>query len=909
MKIADSNEQDRSGLPDPMSEPAAPHLTVEGEALRQFLRANPEARAFSFQPASIIGRLSALPFKIWLPPLIAGWAATIIVRLVIDLHAHQSSLRLTVASLSVATAALLLTRYPVLVIYDRVLWALNDRVLWLIHAPASRTPQRRLPWLMWCLLASLALAGVTAGNRTGGTSGQAFACAAAMMLLALVWPRFGALLKPVRVPLLIAVAYHIILQQDQSLETVRTTNESNLGPQIAAYLSWGYASVFLGWMLRILSVHAINRGAARNDPNAGWVPGVLFAAPLLSASYASWQAGVATAVGSTFIVACLVVAVFGIAFPVHKLSLAGSEEQDNGVSAGLFKDVWALGVIVLTLLLLPFSVASLGFDVEPPAAALVAGWLVVAAFAIVMVGRAGDLIRVPLVALLLGWALLLSWFDLNDNHEIAYRREQVHTPPPLANQAFKDWLASPQRRDRPLAFVVVAEGGGARAGYMTALAIEALRTQCSAFRRHHFASIGVSGGSVGAALSGGAPVLATAGPECTAINRFVANRSPAVVAMGSDLLGPTLRGSLFVDLPMRLWPGSLWRTGGDAAPNALQRPFGDRTTFLERRLGLAWAEQQGLTLYERAIFGGFLEPRVRPTWLHDRSFRDAWPGPAGNTPALILLATDVASGRRIGISHLRFWAVRHREATSCLDPTRLARAPLVARNRLLTLADIAPGRDPTLIGAAMVSARFPLITPAATLPCRGGEWRAVDGGYFENSGLTTALELVTALRTGGAGQNALKIVLIRIEGSDAITRPSSGSASGPPRPATSFAEVLSPLRAYGGTREARADQARQSVDEIENRWIGSGCATKAAPCAQVVQARLKLKACHVAIPLGWSLSEAAQADVRQQLGIEPSTDRCVRSAARDNLAQFAHIMKLATGSAPHSKNIVALNAP
>lgn len=896
----DKDERKDGDIPG-RSSPATPSPAVQGRSLdpnsiRQLRRENLELRPSLLSRFEIVRRLSALSWKIWAPPLVVYYAALLVLHFAVVSPALRSWLQLAIIPWVMVTTVFILTRRPLLAIFDWASWALEDFLQWLIHASIPGESKWRLSWPLWCSLAVLALASVIAGRAIGRTlDGRVLACFGAMLLLALIWPRLGKLLLTVRAPLLVALVYHLLLQQDQSLETVRATNESGVALQVGAYVVWGYACAFLGLMLRKLAMGALEEGLGQYYPKAAWLPGILFAAPLLSASYTCWQAGAPTWTGWVFIAMCLLFGLLAILTSVYGLSLSPPAEGKRPPARSLAEDALSLGMPALYLLV-PFSIGSFGFAVEPPPAALIACWLVVVAFVIIMVWRLGLLLRLPLIGLLLGWALLLSWLDLNDNHEIAYRLEPSLGLPPLAGQAFGQWLTSPQRRDNPVAFVVVAEGGGARAGYMTALAIEALRTQCSAFRRHHFASIGVSGGSVGAALSAGAPVLPAVGPDCASIASFASARSPAVQAMGSDLLGPTLRGFLFADLSMRFFPGSLWRTGGKAPPDTLQRPWGDRTIDIERRLGLAWAEQGNFTLRDRARFSGLLYDGQPQKWLQDDSFRAAWPGPSGDQPALILLATDVASGRRIGISHLRFWPAQALGTATCLSPAAAAAVPLEIRNRLLTLADIAPGRDPTLIGAALVSARFPLITPAATLPCLEGEWRAVDGGYFENSGLTTALELVDAMRAGTTEQSALRIVLIRIEGSEAVTAPSSSPTAGPSPPATSFAELMSPLRAYGGTREARADQARQSVDELAKQFA-SGCATKTGPCLQVLQAKLQLKPCHVAIPLGWSLSDAAQADIRQQLGLESSNDGCVKSAAESNLAEFARIMALAAGSA------------
>jgi hypothetical protein len=55
--------------------------------------------------------------------------------------------------------------------------------------------------------------------------------------------------------------------------------------------------------------------------------------------------------------------------------------------------------------------------------------------------------------------------------------------------------------------------------------------------------------------------------------------------------------------------------------------------------------------------------------------------------------------------------------------------------------------DPSLLGAAVVSARFPFIMPPwAPYTDRKNRWTFVDGGYADSSGASTALELYNALK-------------------------------------------------------------------------------------------------------------------------------------------------------------------
>jgi hypothetical protein len=89
---------------------------------------------------------------------------------------------------------------------------------------------------------------------------------------------------------------------------------------------------------------------------------------------------------------------------------------------------------------------------------------------------------------------------------------------------------------------------------------------------------------------------------------------------------------------------------------------------------------------------------------------------------------------------------------------------------MLTTDDILPNYDPGLVTAAIASARFAWVTPAATMPCNGSSWRLVDGGYFENSGLTTAFDLIGAMAAGAAeAGRRVDVLLVRIENHEATT--------------------------------------------------------------------------------------------------------------------------------------------
>ncbi len=395
-------------------------------------------------------------------------------------------------------------------------------------------------------------------------------------------------------------------------------------------------------------------------------------------------------------------------------------------------------------------------------------------------------------AFLILTALILSGFNLADNHTIRTlptAAQPTACTVPYAAEAFTKWLGARGERDhfaRYPVFIVAAEGGGMRAAYMTIEALRAIETRAPGFSDHLFAVVGVSGGSVGAALF----AASRRGGDWEQWSRAGA---AAATALQADLLSPVMTGLLGPDLLARLLPF-----------DAL-----DRARWIEDALNSAWtgAGQMSLT---------------------QLGFRQAW-SPEARAPALILLGTRVdgradQSGTRLAFSHVRFKETGPQ-----------------------TICDIAPGLEVPLLTAAFVSARFPIVTPAATIPAAEGPVRVVDGGYFENSGVTTVLELQRELASMLEPARA-DLFVIRISNSAATTtvrwqvRPDAVS--------TSFSEVLSPVRAALGTRDARADLA---VKELSHAF----------PANQL--GVIELRRSDVPVPLGWWLSTSAENEIDRQI--------------------------------------------
>jgi hypothetical protein len=248
-------------------------------------------------------------------------------------------------------------------------------------------------------------------------------------------------------------------------------------------------------------------------------------------------------------------------------------------------------------------------------------------------------------------------------------------------------------------------------------------------------------------------------------------------------------------------------------------------------------------------------------------FAAVWQREEGAVPALMLNTTNVETGHRMLVSHVSF--------------------PGAARRDLPTLADINPELNIPISTAAILSARFPLITPAGTVPVPSGyngaaipsKARYVDGGYFENSGLATVLDAVEAIRKEAKERN-VRLVIISIETSAATTNYRTMGADDSSYPGFNFGEFLSPLRALLNTRQARGELAKLETDRVVRR-LGEGCSspsrvvtspTVTAPtkpqtdCVEAEVIRFAIGRGNVPVPLGWALSRGAIDELERQLG-------------------------------------------
>jgi hypothetical protein len=219
----------------------------------------------------------------------------------------------------------------------------------------------------------------------------------------------------------------------------------------------------------------------------------------------------------------------------------------------------------------------------------------------------------------------------------------------------------------------------------------------------------------------------------------------------------------------------------------------------------------------------------------------------GATPALLLNVTNVERGTRSALAP--FGLVEGLGGTGNLTESffqTLGEKDFYGMNGLGFLRPDATTegiKDLTLSTAVSLSARFPWITPAATLTFHDPQdtSRFVDGGYFENSGIEGAVDLISTIKDPSYGSSKLKVRLYLIVVNSAGYGTDSWNGLG---------EILSPIRAMLGTRETRGNLAVSRA--MDNR---------AAPVSLIL---LDLDA--FPTPLGWQLSKASRLAIAEQSG-------------------------------------------
>ncbi len=328
----------------------------------------------------------------------------------------------------------------------------------------------------------------------------------------------------------------------------------------------------------------------------------------------------------------------------------------------------------------------------------------------------------------------------------------------------RDAAAARGDQNAPLR-VIAAQGGGLFSAYQTAiyLAKRSDAERSERFAERVLAISGVSGGSVGAGIYW----AIRASGLCEADDPYGPAPSATCYTdavddiLRHDFLSPAVAGLLYRDMLDTFFPYTV----------ALPMPV-DRGRVLERELARrfdAWQRKQAAVL-------GRAEPQTNPL---DMALADsARPG----LPLLFLNTTAVADGASVVLSPLA--SVKGPGADAL--PMRV---PLAS----------GPGRDLTVGTAMVMSARFPIVSPPGRVVAKSGLLQLVDGGYFDNSGIETAVDVITdtdlQLELAKSGQR-LQVIAVTVAGDEAARDDDEAEAKG---------TMAAPVSAFFGAWTARRD--------------------------------------------------------------------------------------------------------
>lgn len=453
----------------------------------------------------------------------------------------------------------------------------------------------------------------------------------------------------------------------------------------------------------------------------------------------------------------------------------------------------------------------------------------------------------PFLPATLGSLFLLSALVGCDNHELRTVAQSEQTAEDAripAVTAFQKWLSQPSRMaeaarlgEYPV-FIVAAQGGGIYAAHNAARFLARVQDLCPAFRQHLFAISSVSGGSVGSATFAAAlhaekaipDAGAFAGRACPKIAEFLAGvgRAEDLDAPGpveqrvasvltKDFLSPLVGGFLFSDFTQLFLPFAV--------------PAFDRARSLEYTLENS---ADGMLKVQK--------PTGEPTNLLKSDFQSHWT-PDNNMPALLLNTTDVGSGKRVIISPFDIDPLHPKDKDLCVL------ANLEREVKGTEVAVKSTSLHIPLSTAAFASARFPWVTPASTVTLKNdcitanSRARLVDGGYVENSGIETALDLIEKLNSvrGTSDVPKFRVYLLSL-----VTGTFEDHQS------FSFGELMEPIRALLSTRTSRTFTALNRAVRDDR-----------APATDVVSTELRfptfgrtdITGLFYRLPLGWTLSE------------------------------------------------------
>jgi hypothetical protein len=346
------------------------------------------------------------------------------------------------------------------------------------------------------------------------------------------------------------------------------------------------------------------------------------------------------------------------------------------------------------------------------------------------------------------------------------------------DEALRRWNDQNPDDGQPRTMILVAAaGGGSRAGYWTGSVLGTLQDKIPDFQRHLFAVSGVSGGALGAAAFAAAlgpdPPSQPRKPLCYVPNFTQSFHDCLTGFLSHDFLGPVLASFLTADLVRRILPTEMLGL--------------DRGAALEKGWESAWAH----------TFAG-------PNRMAE-AFDTLWKDPSYQVN-LMLNGTLAYAGEQV-----------------VTDPGERAVTSNLLLEHWANAAVVNPAEHARFYFSTAIdnSTRFPFVEPAGYAAVNtSGEGQAgiVDGGYYDNYGAATLLDLLGQMNAHWKDPSLqnVRLIIIQISSNpnvlaklDPDARGSCGNRGNSPRssqkrpdePSKPSSELLTAYQAAMAARE------------------------------------------------------------------------------------------------------------
>jgi hypothetical protein len=452
-----------------------------------------------------------------------------------------------------------------------------------------------------------------------------------------------------------------------------------------------------------------------------------------------------------------------------------------------------------------------------------------------------------------------------DPNIVTSTRQSAFQKPDNVQLAFQKWLglrpgtptpASGAARKPYPVFIIAAEGGGIYAAASAALFLAKIQDRQPCFIDHIFAISGVSGGAIGATIF-----------QALAESLRPPSHDVASCAVTEED-DPTADGPLAKQISIVMRDDYFSPVVSAIIPDLLGEQWG-RAETLER---------------------GFLESVDEQTAADlKKGYMEHWSG--GLNPALVLNTTSAETGYRVAFAPFGLQGSADKSLYSFADNQFVedsAAEPSTTKPQSpKKCSDSGKEESPSesedvaLMFSAVASARFPFILPPySTLSKCRNRLNFVDGGYADNSGTETALDIYRAIVPENSQPKA----------SEQSSQPQSGQTiqnqnspfdvriivitSDDPLPdlmqinGTKYGDTIAPVSALLQVRMGLGDQAVARLcdyfQQAEKGRVDTECNTLDGKLGKVDLVKIQDQA--YGLPMAWKISPSTVALIASLLG-------------------------------------------